>query len=148
MPIGKSSITKRVAKQTEETVVEKLTPPTTKKNIAPELVATVGVAPEKKTATKQTATKTSTAKKTETTKTATKSSTQKKTSCGTKKPSTASTTTAKKPTPKKAAPEKKSVETTVLANVAPETVEAVVGHKENAKIEKVQIGGKLPYHLL
>ena len=40
MPIGKDSITKRVAKQTEPAKQ-------TEKNTAPELVATVGVAPAK-----------------------------------------------------------------------------------------------------
>ena len=49
MPIGKDSITKRVAKQTpaNDIATEKLTPPTDE-SIAPELVATVGVAPAKK----------------------------------------------------------------------------------------------------
>ena len=100
MPIGKDSITKRVAK------VEKV-----EENIAPELVATTAAAPKK-----------APAKKT-------------------------STTTAKKPAAKKPAAEKK-VETTVLANVAPETVAAVIGHKEDEKYEKVQIGQKMPDFLL
>ena len=130
MPIGKSSITKRVAKQTEETVVEKVTPPTTEKNIAPELVATTGVAPAKKTVAKKPATAT-----------AKKPATTAKTGTATK------TAAQKKPAQKKpAAP--KAASTTVLSNVAPETVEAVIGHKENAKVDKIQIGGKLPAHLL
>ena len=40
------------------------------------------------------------------------------------------------------------VDTAVLANVAPETVEAMVGHKEDAKIEHVQVGQKMPNYLL
>ena len=115
MPIGKDSITKRVAKQTEE-------------KIAPELVATTAAAPAPK---KAPAKKTSTAKK---------------------------TTTAKKPAAPKAEPKKEApvetpveapvVETAVLANVSPETVAAVIGHKEDAKYEKVQIGQKMPDFLL
>ena len=105
MPIGKDSITKRVAKQTE----------TAEKSIAPELVATVGVAPAK----------------------TTKKAPAKKTTSATK-----TTTAEKKPA------EAKTVETTVLANVAPETVEKVIGHKENTNFEKVSIGQKLPEFLL
>lgn len=137
MPIGKDSITKRVAKQTpaSDIVTETVTPPQTEdKNIAPELVATVGVAPAKKT---------TTAKKS--------MSTTKKTTT-TAKATTAKSTTAKKPAaPKKTASkpvETKAVETTVLANVAPETVEKVIGHKEDEKYEKVQIGQKMPDFLL
>ena len=37
---------------------------------------------------------------------------------------------------------------TVIANIAPETVEAVIGHKEKKDIEKVEIGTALPYYLL
>ena len=40
------------------------------------------------------------------------------------------------------------VETAVLTNVAPETVAAVIGHKEDEKYEKVQIGQKMPDFLL
>ena len=137
MPIGKDSITKRVAKQApaNEIVTETLTPPQTEdKNIAPELVATVGVAPAK-------TTKKAPAKKTATT---AKSTTAKST--------TTKSTTSKKPVaPKKSASkpaEAKAVETTVLANVAPETVEKVIGHKEDEKYEKVQIGQKMPDFLL
>lgn len=137
MPIGKDSITKRVAKQApaNEIVTETLTPPQTEdKNIAPELVATVGVAPAK-------TTKKAPAKKTSTT---AKSTTAKST--------TTKSTTSKKPVaPKKSASkpaEAKTVETTVLSNVAPETVEKVIGHKEDEKYEKVQIGQKMPDFLL
>ena len=93
MPIGKDSITKRVAK-VDTTVVEAEKPA-----VAPKATA--------------------------------------------KKPSakTTTTTTAKKPTTKKPA-------TTVIANVAPETVEAVVGHKENDNFDKVELGQSLPYSLL
>ena len=117
MPIGKDSITKRVAKQTEPADKKE-------KNVAPELVATVGVAPAK-------TEKKAPAKKTTTTKTATAE----------KKPA-APKKTAKKPA------EPKAVETTVLANVAPETVEKVIGHKEDTNFEKVQVGQKLPVFLL
>ena len=109
MPIGKDSITKRVAKQT----------PQSEEKIAPELVATTAAAPAKKATT----------------------STAKKTTTAAKKPST-----AKKPAAPKA--EAPAVETTVLANVAPETVAAVIGHKEKEAVEIVQIGGKMPTHLL
>ena len=98
---------------------------TTQDNIAPELVATTAAAPAK----------TSTTKKTTTTKSTT----------------TKSTTTAKKPATKKpAAPkaEEVKVETAVLTNVAPETVEKVIGHKEDEKYEKVQIGQKMPTFLM
>ena len=117
MPIGKDSITKRVAKTTNE------------EKIAPELVATVAAAPAEKKAPAKKASA-STAKK---------------------------ATTPKKPAAPKAAPaketaapvaEEKKVETAVLANVSPETVAAVIGHKEDEKYEKVQIGQKMPSFLL
>ena len=122
MPIGKDSITKRVAKTTTE------------EKIAPELVATTAAAPAKKAPAK-----TTTAKKTT-------STTAKKTTSTTAK----KTTTPKKPAaPKaKATEEIGAVETAVLANVSPETVAAVIGHKEDAKYEKVQIGQKMPDFLL
>ena len=66
-----------------------------------------------------------------------------KSSSTAKKPSS---TTAKNPATKKPAAPK--VDTGVLANVSPETVEKVTGHKENAKVEITQIGGKMPTHLL
>lgn len=117
MPIGKDSITKRVAKVEHATVEEQ--------NIAPELVATTAAAPEKAPA--------------------------KRTSAAGK------TAAAKKPAAKKA-PEKADVSSkeaasakvsaNVLSNVAPETVEAVIGHKEDAKYEKVSIGDDMPDFLL
>lgn len=120
MPIGKDSITKRVAKpaspeakaaESKAPAKKTSAPKTTAKEekIAPELVATVA-APKK-----------APAKKT--------------------------TTSAKKPAAKKPAAEKK-VETTVLANVSPETVAKVTGHEENKGFEKVQVGEKMPVHLL
>jgi hypothetical protein len=113
MPIGKDSITKRVAKpaNTEAATAPKKTTAKKEENVAPELVATVAAAPKK-----------APAKKT-------------------------STSSAKKPAAKKPEAEKK-VETTVLANVAPETVAAVIGHEENKGFEKVQVGEKMPVHLL
>ena len=59
--------------------------------------------------------------------------------------------TAKKPATKKPVAEKPAtplVDSTVLANVSPETVAAVIGHKENSGFEKVQVGEKMPVHLL
>ena len=125
MPIGKDSITKRVAKQAEP---EK----STEKNIAPELVTTSAAAP--------------------------KATAKKASSTAAKKPATS---TAKKPAAKKpAAPKKETltppteapstplVDTAVLANVSPETVAAVTGHNENSGFEKVQVGEKMPVHLL
>ena len=131
MPIGKNSITKRVA-----------TPqaPAKEEKIAPELVATVAAAPKapaKKTAS-TTAKKpaSSTAKKPAAKSTTTKSATAKK-PAATKKETL---------TPPAEAPKK--VDTAVIANIAPETVAAVIGHKENTGFEKVQIGEKMPVHLL
>ena len=112
MPIGKSSIEKRVAKTDPE------------KNQAPELVATTAAAPVKKAPAK---------KPTTTAKATTKS------------------TTAKKPAAKKPASPKApiaEVNTGVLTNVAPETVEKVIGRKEKEACEIVQVGQKLPSHLL
>lgn len=132
MPIGKDSITKRVAKTTTE------------EKIAPELVATTAAAPapEKKAPAKKSTTST---KKTST------SAGTKKTTSTTKK----TTSTAKKPAVKPAEPKVETapakeivVETAVLSNVAPETVAAVIGHKEDEKYEKVQIGQKMPDFLL
>ena len=117
MPIGKSSIEKRVAKTEPE-----------KKNQAPELVATSAAAPAKKAPAKKTATAAKT--------TAPKAPTAKKPAA--KKP-------AAPKAPKAPAAE---VNTGVLTNVSPETVEKVTGHKEKEGFEKIQLGGKLPAHLL
>lgn len=126
MPIGKDSITKRVAKTTNE------------EKIAPELVATTAAAPVAKAPAKKTASTTSTAKKT--------TSTAKKTTSAqtAKKAAPKTETVQKSETPV----EEKKVETAVLANVSPETVAAVIGHKEDEKYEKVQIGQKMPDFLL
>lgn len=128
MPIGKDSITKRVAKQAEP---EK----TTEKNIAPELVATSAAAPN---ATAKKASSTA-AKKPAT-------STAKKPAA--KKPTPKTETVTVKLTPPTEAPSTPLVDTAVLANVSPETVAAVTGHKENSGFEKVQVGEKMPVHLL
>ena len=101
MPIGKDSITKRVAR------VEN-----TEENIAPELVATTAAAPKKTTAKKTT------------------------------------TTTNKAPAKKPAPKAEPKVETTVISNIAPETVEAVIGRKETDETKKVQIGQDLPIYLM
>jgi hypothetical protein len=36
----------------------------------------------------------------------------------------------------------------VVTNIAPETVEKVVAHKESADVVKYSLGQKLPYYLL
>ena len=126
MPIGKDSITKRVAKTTNE------------EKIAPELVATTAAAPAAKAPAKKTASTASTAKKTT-------STAKKSTSAQTAKKSAPKAEAVQKP---EAPVEEKKVETAVLANVSPETVAAVIGHKEDEKYEKVQIGQKMPDFLL
>ena len=74
-------------------------------------------------------------------------STEKKTSTAAKKPAVKKT--APKAEPVIETPvETPVVETAVLANVSPETVAAVIGHKEDEKYEKVQIGQKMPDFLL
>ena len=139
MPIGKDSITKRVAK------VETPANEVKEEKIALELVATTAAAPKKAPA-KKTATtsKTSTTKSTTTKSTATKSTATKSTA------STAKKAPSKKPATETLTPpaEEPKVATNVLSNVAPETVEAVIGHKEKENFEKVQIGEKMPEHLL
>jgi DNA-binding protein HU-beta len=132
MPIGKDSITKRVAKPTEKAVESK------EKNIAPELVATTAAAP---TAPKAIGTP---AKKATAAKTTTAA---KKTGATASKPSTSTkkaTPTAKKPAVKT----ETLVDTAVLGNISPETVKAITGHEENRGFEKTQIGDKMPVHLL
>ena len=57
-------------------------------------------------------------------------------------------TTHKKKTPAKETTTSKAPAKTVIANIAPETVAAVIGHKENTKFKKVEIGTDLPYYLL
>ncbi len=56
-----------------------------------------------------------------------------------------------KPTaaPAKKAPAKKAApKTAVVTNIAPETVEKVVAHKESDAVLKYSLGQKLPYYLL
>ena len=132
MPIGKDSITKRVAKPTEKAVESK------EKNIAPELVATTAAAPTAPTAIGTPAKKTTAAKA---------ATTAKKTAATASKPSTSTkkaTSTSQKPAVKTVT----LVDTAVLGNISPETVKAVTGHEENRGFEKTQIGEKMPVHLL
>ena len=132
MPIGKDSITKRVAKPTEKAVESK------EKNIAPELVATTAAAPIAQKAT-GTSTKKATAAKA--------APTAKKT--GTTAPKASTSTKKATPTAKKSAVKTETlVDTAVLGNISPETVKAVTGHEENRGFEKTQIGEKMPVHLL
>ena len=51
--------------------------------------------------------------------------------------------------PAKKAPAKKSApKTAVVTNIAPETVEKVIAHKENEAVAKYSLGQQLPYYLL
>ena len=59
---------------------------------------------------------------------------------------TATTNTKKAPAKKTTTP--KAPAKTVITNIAPETVAAVIGHKENTNFKKVEIGSDLPYYLL
>lgn len=126
MSIGKDSITKRVAKSTAD-----------EKNIAPELVATSAAAPKAEP-------KKAPAKK------ASSEAAKKPTASTAKKPAAKKPAAPKKETltPPTEAPSTPLVDSTVLANVSPETVAAVTGHKENSGFEKVQVGEKMPVHLL
>ena len=126
MPIGKDSITKRVAKPTEKPVEPK------ERNIAPELVATTAAAPTAPKAVGTSTKKATVAKKT--------GATASKASTATKK----ATSSVKKPAVKT----ETLVDTAVLGNISPETVKAVTGHEENRGFEKTQIGEKMPVHLL
>lgn len=152
MSLGKDSITKRVAKPTAPEATKaapkapaapeaiKAAPKTTKAaapkkttavkedKMAPELVGTTAAAPKKAPAKKSA---TTTAKKPAATKIAAK------------KP-----TTKEKLSPPTDAPSIAFVDTTVLANVSPETVKAVTGHEENRGFEKIQLCQELPVHLL
>ncbi len=110
MPIGKDSITKRVAKTEEPAKAE-------------------AVKTEAKPAAKKTSASSACAKKTSTTASSTKKT---------------SSTTAKKAPAKKVA----EVNTGVISNIAPETVEKVVGHKENDTVKKVSVGEEMPVYLL
>ena len=120
MSIGKSSITKRVAKQAEP---EK----STEKNIAPELVSTVAAAPKAPVKNASSAAKKPAAPK----KTAPKKE-----------------TVTEKFTPPEIDPKEKLVDAAIIANISPETVAAVIGHEEKSGFEKVLLGEKMPVHLL
>lgn len=73
------------------------------------------------------------------------STAKKSTSTATKK---STSTTAKKPAAKKPSAPKATASTAVIANISPEVVEKVTGHKENAATVIVSINQKLPVHLL
>ena len=74
----------------------------------------------------------------------------KKKSPAKKKPAAPKADKPAEETPKAEKPAETPAEpaTAVLSNVAPETVEAVVGHKEDTPSDKVQIGQKMPHYLL
>ena len=151
MPIGKDSIKTRVAKVAPAEVVE-----------APATETVEVKAPAKKAAPKKPAAPKAEAKKPATTKAAApKKPAAKKPAAPkaeAKKPATTKAAAPKKPAAKKPAAPKApkadapvaapAVETAVLANVAPETVAAVIGHDEKKAADKVKIGQKLPTHLL
>ena len=53
-----------------------------------------------------------------------------------------------KSAPKQAAAKAAPVKTAVVGKIAPEVVEKVTGHSEKAAVEKITLGGELPYYLL
>ena len=55
---------------------------------------------------------------------------------------------AAKKAPAKKPAAKKETTAAVLTNVAPETVEKVIGRAEDAAVVKVALGEKMPYYLL
>ena len=55
---------------------------------------------------------------------------------------------AAKKAPAKKPAVKKETTAAVLTNVAPETVEKVIGRAETAAVVKVALGEKMPYYLL
>ncbi len=83
-------------------------------------------------------------KKSTTTKSATKKAAPKKSTPAVTAPTEAAPVEA--PATEAAAPAAPT--TSVMANVSPETVKAVVGHEENAPVKHVQIGQKMPSYLL
>ena len=130
MPIGKDSIKNRVAKAAP--AAEETTP----KTAAPK-------APAKKPAAKAAPKTAATAPAKASAKAPAKATTTKAA------PKTAAKApAAKKPAAPKAPAKKTEPTTTVMGNVAPETVEKVIGHAETQKAATVAIGGKLPTHLL
>ncbi len=119
MPVGKDSIQKRVAKVAAP--AEKVETPDANEG----LTTTTEKATPAKTAPKKVA------------------APKKTTAPKTKK------TTAPKAAPAPAAPARtEAPTTTVLGQVAPETVEKVIGHAESAPTEHIQIGTKMPHYLL
>ncbi len=87
---------------------------------------------------------------------ATEEKTEEQATPAAKKPAARKPAAKKPATGKSAAPKaepakaetKAEPATAVMGNVAPETVEKVVGHAEKAPVEHVQIGAKMPTHLL
>ena len=53
-----------------------------------------------------------------------------------------------KSAPKQPAAKAAPVKTAVVSKIAPEVVEKVTGHSEKANVEKIALGGELPYYLL
>ena len=53
-----------------------------------------------------------------------------------------------KKTTKSSSTKKDTTTKAVMTNIAPETVEAVIGHKENSNFIKIGIGSPLPFYLL
>ncbi len=141
MPIGKDSIEKRVAKPDAETVsstaVETESPDSGKKTAV-------------KSESTASASKKSSSRKSTTGSTASKSSAKKTVADdGTAKSSLKATVTSSTEGDVKNATEvSKKVKSNVLSNIAPETVEKVIGHKEDEKYEKVSIGDDMPYYLM
>ena len=129
MPIGKDSIKTRVAKvAAPETISEEAIP------------AEVKSAPDSET-------KPSTPKKKSAPKTSGESAPK---TPAKKKPAApkAEPTAAPSSVPASAEPISTEPAVAVLSNVAPETVEAVVGHKEDKPADKIQVGQKMPHFLL
>ena len=133
MPIGKDSIKTRVAKVAPaEDTAKAETPAEVKPAKAPAKKAAAPKAPKAPKAEGETAK--APAKKAATKKPA-----------APKAPKAEAPVAVETPTPVAEAP---VVETAVLANVAPETVAAVIGHDEKKPADKVQIGQKMPNFLL
>ena len=136
MPIGKDSIKTRVAKVAPaEDTAKAETPAEVKPAKAPAKKAAAPKAPKAPKAEGETA-------KAPAKKAATKKPAAPK---APKAPKAEAPVAVETPAPVAEAP---VVETAVLANVAPETVAAVIGHDEKKPADKVQIGQKMPNYLL
>ena len=134
MPIGKDSIKTRVAKvAADEPKVEAA---------KAETPAEVKPAPKKTATKKAAAPKAPKAEGEATAKAPAKKAAPKKPALP--KPSVSADKAPEVETPAVAP----AVDTAVLANVSPETVAAVIGHDEKKPSDKVQIGQKMPTHLL